>query len=175
MRELALNRPVHLAGRDTNYEHAMKLLQGDLMNYEVADRLDKCRAITTSLQLAHEHGEYALRGMESCREEKLFVQFLALLLDSAQALQVMTKHEHLLMSDRELLREFLSQNAELIDRSAAEHRQLAQNLLKETIQLIQMAAEAFKKLNEKNLGELDKDDSRARYQRASDSFQKQNH
>src|SRR2546425_678421 len=105
MRELALNRPVHLAGRDAYYEGAVKLLQGDLMNYPVGDRLEKCRHITYLLQLAHEHAAFALRGLDSSREEKLFVQFLELLLDSAQALQVMTKHENLLVSDRELLRE----------------------------------------------------------------------
>ena len=71
------------------------------------------------------------------------------------------------------LRELLGQDSELIDRSATEHRQLAQNLLKETIQLIQMAAQAFQKLKDKNLAELGADDSRSRYQRAYASFQKQ--
>ena len=173
MRELAQNRPVHIAGRDAYYEQAVKLLQGDLMNYEVRDRLEKCRAITSLLHLAHEHSDFALRGMQPGREEKLFVQFLALLLDSAQSLQVMTNHENLLMSDREVLREFLSSNAEMLDRSAAEHRQLAHNLLKETIQLIQMAADAFTKLKEKSLAELENDTVRARYKRAYDSFQRQ--
>lgn len=173
MRELALNRPVHLAGRDAYYEHAVRFLQGDLMNYPAADRLEKGRAIVSLFQFAREHADFAQRGVEAKREEKLFLQFLDLLLDSAQALQVMTKHEHLLASDRELLRELLGENLEMIDRSAAEHRQLAHNLLKETIHLIQMAAETFRKLKEKNLAEFGKDDSRARYQRAYESFQKQ--
>lgn len=164
-----------MAGRDAYYEQAVKLLQGDLMNYEVRDRLDKCRAITSLLHLAHQHSDFSQRGMESGREEKLFTQFLALLLDSAQSLQVLSNHENLLVSDRELLKEFLGSNAETLDRSAAEHRQLANNLLKETIQLIQVAADAYKRLKEKNLSELDGDDSRARYKRAYDSFQKQTH
>ncbi len=175
MRELVLNRPVHIAGRDASYEQAVKLLQGDLMNYDVPDRLEKCRAITSLLNLANEHGNFAMRGTDPCREEKLFVKFTALLLDSAHSLQVMTKHELLLMSDRELLREFLGQNGEPIDRSAAEHRQLALNLLKETLQLIQMAADAFHKLKTQNLAVLDKDDAHARYLRAYESFQRQHH
>jgi hypothetical protein len=101
------------------------------------------------------------------------VQFLNLLLDSAQSLLAMTKHEHLLMSDRELLRELLAQDPELIARSAAEHRQLALNLLKETTQLIQMAAGAFDKLKEGNKQAFGTDDSAARYQRAYESFSKQ--
>jgi hypothetical protein len=173
MRELSLNRPVHLAGRDVFYDQAVKLLQGDLMNYPVSDRSEKCRAITTLIHLAKEHADFSMRGIECSREEKLFLQFLVLLLDSAQALQVMTKHEQLLASDRELLHEFLGQDTELIERSAAEHRQLAQTLLKETIQLIQMATDAFGKLKEKNLAEFDKHDARPRYQRAYDSFLKQ--
>jgi hypothetical protein len=113
-----------------------------------------------------------MRGIEACREEQLFVRFLDLLLDSAQALLVMTKHEHLLASDREMLRELLGANAELVDRSAAEHRQLAQSLLRETTQLIQMADETFRKLQENDLAEFGKNDSLARYQRAFDSFQR---
>jgi hypothetical protein len=173
MRELSLNRPVHLAGRDAFYEQAVKLLEGDLMNYSAADRWEKCRAISSFIQLAKEHADFAMRGMECGREEKLFLQFLVLLLDSAQALQVMTKHEHLLASDRELLRELLGQDTELIERSAAEHRQLASNLTKETVLLIQMATKAFERLKEKNLGEFDKDDARPRYKRAHESFLKQ--
>jgi hypothetical protein len=173
MRELSLNRPVHLAGRDVFYDQAVKLLQGDLMNYPANDRWEKCRAITGFIQLAKEHADFAMRGMECSREEKLFLQFLVLLVDSAQALQVMTKHEHLLASDRELLRELLGQDTELIERSAVEHRQLAQNLIRETVQLIQMATTAFDKLKQKNLAEFDKDDARPRYQRAHDSFLKQ--
>jgi len=172
MRELALNRPVHLAGRDAFYECALRSLQGDLMNYPVEDRLEKCKAIVALLQSAREHADFALRGVDSTREEKLFVSFLDLLLDSAQALQVMTKHEHLLASDRELLRELVGENLERTERSAAEHRQLACNLLKETNHLIQMAAETFRKLKEKNHGELARDESRARYQKAFDSFQR---
>lgn len=173
MRELSLNRPVHLAGRDAYYEHAVKLLQGELMNYEIGDRLRKCRTITRVLELANEHADFALRGFNSCREEKLFIQFLRLLLDSAKALQVMTKHEYLLVSDREFLREFFGQQFEVIDRSAAEHGQLARNILKETVQLIQMASGSFDRLREKNLGELAKGDGRDRYQRAYESFRQQ--
>ncbi len=151
----------------------MKLLQADLMNYDTGDRLEKCHSIASLLDTAHAHGDFALRGKEGCREEKLFVQFLALLQDSAISLQVMTKHEHLLMSDRELLREFLAANPESIDRSAAEHHQLAFGLLKETIQLIQMASETFQKVKKRNVQELETDEARGRYQRAYDSFQKQ--
>jgi hypothetical protein len=173
MSELTLNRPVHLAGRDAYFESAVKLLRGDLMNLEVAERLEKCRSVTALIQLAKDHADFALRGVESSREEKLFVQFLGLVLDSAQALVVMAKHEHLLVSDRPLLRELLGQHADMADRSAAEHRQLAHSLLKETVQLIQMAEETFQKLKNKTTEEFGKDDSKARYQRAYESFQKQ--
>jgi hypothetical protein len=172
MRELTLNRPVHLAGRDAYFESAVKLLRGDLMNVEVSERLEKCRSVTALVQLALEHADFALRGVDSSREEKLFVQFLGLVLDSAQALVVMTKHEHLLLSDRALLNELLGQNSDTADRSAAEHRHLAQSLLKETVQLIEMAEKTFQMLKDKTMEEFGKDDSKARYQRAYESFQK---
>ena len=173
MRELVLNRPVHLAGRDAYYETAVKLFRGDLQHLEVGDRLEKCRAIAILLQFAREHATFALRGMDGIREEKLFLRFLELFLDSAQALQVVTKHEQLFVSDRELLSEFLGQNTEGIDRSAAEHHQLAIDLIEETIQLIQMADASFQKLKEKNQAEFGNDDYRPRYQRAYESFLKQ--
>lgn len=173
MPNLALNRPVHLAGRDAHFEHAVKLLRADLMNYDVADRFEKCRLITSVLQSSAEHSDFALRGADGCKEEELFARFVGVLLDSAQSLLSMTKHEQMLATDRVLVREFLGKEVELLDRSAAEHRQLAQNILRETIALIEMSADSFRKLKEKNLADLDAEESRKRYQRAYESFQRQ--
>ncbi len=172
MREIALNRPVHLAGRDAYYECAMKTLQGNLMSYDVADRMERCRSASAALSLAHDHANFALRGIDPCREELLFVDFLQLLQDSVQSLQVLTKHEHLMISEQDVLQEFLRESPEEIARSAAEHRQLAEGLLKETLQLIQMAADAWQRLRAANQTSCGTE-CMSRYRRAYESFQRQ--
>ncbi|MEJ2746150.1 MAG: hypothetical protein P8123_10780, partial [bacterium] len=100
MVNISMNRAVHLARRDAHYRISMELLEGRRQEAHISKRRNRIEGILRHLSEARYEAICAVRGNKGRYSERIFVKFLDLIYDAAQAAQVMIQYEALLRADK---------------------------------------------------------------------------
>ena len=160
MGKVNINRPVHLALRDKNYEKFLELLKYSFDARSLDSRRQIVESLVERAQTAYDEGHFALRGVLGSQLERDFIKFLEMVLDALRAVQFMVEHEEILQRDTSFLRRFLREDPRAITDSKFSHRSRAAQILEEVKIMAGIAEKAYHKLREENLKSLNRDDKR---------------
>jgi len=160
MGKVNINRPVHLALRDKNYEKFLELLKYSFDARSLGSRKKIIDSMVGKAQTAYDEGRFALRGIRGSQLERDFIKFLEMILDALRAVQFMVEHEEILQRDTSFLRRFLREDPRAVSDSKFSHRQRAAKILEEVKIMAGIAEKAYRELREEELKNLNRDDKR---------------
>lgn len=162
-----INRPVHLARRDTYLEQAMAQFQAGLKTPVVKARLKRLDATLYCLQAAVDHGALASRGTENHAHEKPLLHFIRMVLCGLYSVRLIMEHEAQLKDHNSPLWKFLHPAGSA--GNAAGFARSSEQLLGDVAHLFAMAEEPYRDTRAAQIKALSADD-RARYQKAYDGL-----
>jgi len=162
MVNIAMNRAVHLARRDALYRCCIELLEGRHAEASIVKRRSRIEGILKHLSEARHEAICALRGNRGWRSEKIFVKYLELIYDAAQAAQVMIQHEALLKADKSFLKRLLGMGTAKLTQFEDRHRSMEREILDGITVLVMYASSTYSELKKANLNSLSPSD-KARY------------
>jgi len=155
-----INRPVHLAIRDRYYGKFLDLLKFSFEGRPLNSRQRLIGTVAKALQAAYGGAQFALRGEEGTREERDFIRFLRLLLDSARTVEFLVRHEEILKEDTSFLKRFLHDNPQAVTDSTFFHRERAEQEMREIKLLASVAEGSYLALKQANFESLSADEQR---------------
>jgi len=162
MVNIAMNRAVHLARRDAHYRRCIELLEARRSEASIVKRRGRIEEILKRLSEARYEAICAMRGNRSWRTEKIFVKYLDLIYDAAQAAQVMIQHEALLRADKSFLKRLLGVGMARLTQFEDRHRSMEGEILDGIVVLVMYASSTYSELKKANIDSLSPND-KARY------------
>lgn len=165
-----LNRPVHLARRDSGVERAVELLAQPTGHLPTAARIEHVERVIALLRTASHHARLAARSPRAGDSERDFLHFLALTLQQVESVQALIHHQaHLESKEHGFLSKFLGVNPDEVTLSAINFQRRAEDMLEGLWQVLRMSSTPYRRLQQDNLKDLTAEE-RERYQRAMGSF-----
>ena len=165
MVDISMNRAVHLARRDAHYRMSMELLEARHQEAPIAKRRGRIEGILKHLSEARYEAICAVRGNRGRYSERIFVKFLDLIYDAAQAAQVMIQYEALLRADKSFLKRLLGMGTAKLTQFENRHRGMESEILEGIAVLVMYASSAYGELKKANIRSLSPSD-KARYRLA---------
>ncbi len=160
MGKISINRPVHLALRDRNYEESLALLKYAFEGRSFSSRKKIIDAISERIRVAYVEANFSLRGIIVEQEELDFIRFLRMFLDATGAVKNIVDHEGILNQDTSFLNRFLSDNPGLIREFKISHRARAISIINELKIMARATEKNFLRLKKDNFEALNKDEQR---------------
>ena len=162
MVDIAMNRAVHLARRDAHYRCCIELLEARCAEASIMKRRGRIEEILRCLSEARYEAICAMRGNRSRRTEKIFVKYLDLIYDAAQAAQVMIQHEALIRADKSFLKRLLGVGTARLAQFEDRYRSMEGEILDGIAVLVMYASSTYSELKKANIDLLSPND-KARY------------
>ena len=160
-----LNRPVHMARRDTFFERAMDLLNVQTQDLDSDARLKHVSAVMELLKAAERHGDFAAKFSKALQQEKDFLHFLHLIIHNVQSAQAMIQHQGHFESEEGFLTKFLNARPDEHALPAMQYRRRADDIFHGLWHLLRQAHRPYHELRRAGMASLDADEAE-RYQRA---------
>jgi hypothetical protein len=160
MGKVDINRSVHLALRDKNYEETLGLLKYAFEGRSLASRQKIVSAISRRIETAYMEARFALRGVVVEQRELDFIRFLRMFLDGSHAIKNIVDHEGILNQDSSFLNRFLSDNPGLIREFKVSHRERARSIINGLKIMARATEKNFLQLKKDNFETLSKDEQR---------------
>jgi len=164
-----INRPIHLARRDVFFERAVELLYTPLQNMNTSERIKHAEGILSLLKTAEMHAFFAIQSSGTVAQESDFLRFLKLISDNVQSAHAMMQHQLHLEAEESFLCQFLNATPEQCVLPAMHYQRRAEDILQGLWNVLQLAHNAYRSLQQNNQQRL-RDDERARYKKAYESF-----
>jgi len=155
-----INRPIHLALRDGNYEKYLGLLRHPFEDRPLAFRKKVVGALVESLERAHAAAASALCGVMGSQRERDFIKFLRLILDSSKTVKFLVEHEELLEQDTSFLKRILAGSPHAVTEARALRRGKAEEFLQGVRGMVKIGEKEFQKLKVENFQALSEDEMR---------------
>ena len=154
-----LNRPVHLARRDTYFEKMVEMLFVPVEEADTAERIRYFESILTMLKTAVTHASFAAKATTASDKDKDFFKYLVLVEDNVQSMLAMLEHQaHLEATTPEQC--FLP---------AMHYRRRADDLLEGLCHQVRLAHTPFRILQQENQEQLTSGE-RERFKKAYNSY-----
>lgn len=160
MEKVQINRAVHLALRDKNYEEFLNLLKYSFEDRPLASRKKIIHEITEKLETAYDEACFALRGVGGGQLELDFSRFLKMVLDASRSVKFMVDHEEILERDTSFLRRFLRDDPEKVGEFKDSHRMRSEDILKGIKVMAGLTEADYLELKQANCSQLGKDEQR---------------
>lgn len=160
MGKVNINRPVHLALRDRNYEESLRLLKYTFEGRPFASRKKIIYSLIDKLETAYNESRFALRGIIGSQRELDFIRFLKMDLDASLSVKFIVDHEGILERDTSFLKRFLRDNPETLKDFKIFHRRRAENILKGIKFMAGVTEKVFLELKRENFQQLSEDEQR---------------
>ena len=160
MVKIDINRSVHLALRDWNYEEALGLLKYAFAGRSRASRKRIMYTMSERLETAYLEARFALRGIVAEQRELDFLKFLRMLLDAATAVKDIVDHEGIMDQDTSFLNRFLGDNPDLIREFKVSHRERGRSIINGIKIMARATEKNFLRLKKSNFKALSKDEQR---------------
>jgi len=160
MGKVDINRSVHLALRDRNYEEILSLLKYAFEGRSFASRKKIIDAISERIQISYSEANFALRGIVVEQKELDFICFLRMFLDATGAVKNIVDHEGILNQDTGFLNRFLSDNPGMIREFKVSHRARALGIINDLKIMARTTEKNFLQLKKDNFEALSPDEQR---------------
>ncbi len=160
MGKVDINRSVHLALRDKNYEEILGLLKYAFEGRSHSSRKKIIYALSGRLETAYVEARFALRGIMAEQRELDFIRFLRMFLDGFHAVKNIVDHEGILNQDTSFLNRFLSDNPGLVQEFKISHRERARSIINGLKIMARATEKNFLRLKKDNFEALSKDEQR---------------
>lgn len=160
MGKIDINRSVHLALRDKNYEEIMDLLKYAFEGLSLASRKKIIYTIAEKIEIAYLEARFALRGLVAEQRELDFIKFLRMFLDAVHAVKSLIDHEEILNQDTSFLNRFLSDSPGLIGEFKISHRERARGIMNGLKVMARATERNFLLLKKENYETLSQDEQR---------------
>lgn len=160
MGTIDINRPVHLALRDKNYEEVLSLYKYALEGRGLLSRKKIINAMEEHIATAYQEANFATRGIVVEQKELDFIRFLRIFLEAFSAAGNIVGHEEILNQDSGFLNRFLAENPGLIREFRISHRARALGIIND-LKVLARATEAnYLTLKKDNYEALSPDEQR---------------
>ncbi len=160
-----LNRPVHMARRDSFFERAMDLLNVPTQQMDTDERLAHITRVLALLKTSEHHGNFAAKSPQTTPPEKDFLHFLQLISHNVQSAQAMIQHQSYFEGEEGFLSQFLNARPEESAMPATHYRRRADDIIQGLWHLLQLSHQAYRNLRDAALSTLDASEA-DRYRRA---------
>ena len=160
MGKIDINRSVHLAIRDKNYEESLDLLKYAFEGRALSSRQKIVYTIAEKIDIAYLEARFALRGIVAEQRELDFTKFLRMFLDAIHAVKNLVDHEEILNQDTSFLNRFLSESPGLIGEFKISHRERARGIMNGLKVMARATERNFLLLKKSNYETLSKDEQR---------------
>jgi len=160
MGKVNINRSVHLALRDKNYEEILGLLKYAFEGRALSSRQKIVYAIAEKIEIAYLEARFALRGIVAEQRELDFIKFLRMFLDAVHAVKNLVDHEDILNEDTSFLKRFLSDSPGLIGEFKISHRERGRDIMSGLKVMARATERNFLLLKKDNYESLSKDEQR---------------
>ena len=142
-----VNRPVHLARRDAHFERAVELVSRPLDHLSSDQRRALLSLVLECLRTSRRHAFFAMCPAVSANE-KDFLRFLDLKIDTVRSARSMIDHQILLEEQAGFLRNFLRAEPAQFQLPAMHFQRRAEDILHGLWHLIRLAHSPFHALRE---------------------------
>jgi hypothetical protein len=160
MGKIDINRSVHLALRDKNYEEVLSLFKYALEGRALLSRKKIINAMKNHILTAYQEADFATRGIVVEQEELDFIRFLRIFLEAVAAAANIIGHEEILNQDRSFLNRFLTEDPELISEFRKSHRARALAIVSDLKMMNRAAERKYSTLKKGNYETLSPDEQR---------------
>ena len=164
-----LNRPVHLARRDTYFEKMVEMLFVPVEEADTAERIRYFESILTMLKTAVTHASFAAKATTASDKDKDFFKYLVLVEDNVQSMLAMLEHQAHLEATESFLCHFLNTPPEQCFLPAMHYRRRADDLLEGLCHQVRLAHTPFRILQQENQEQLTSGE-RERFKKAYNSY-----
>ncbi|MEM7391881.1 MAG: hypothetical protein AAF492_05985 [Verrucomicrobiota bacterium] len=161
------NKPIHLARRDVHFERAVEILSMPVKNLETSARILHIERIVHALVTAERHASFVSKTPSATARSRDFQNFLKLILDSAQSIGAMMRHQTHFEEAESFLCQFLNTTPEQSTLPALHYRRRADDLQEGTFHLLRLALSPFRELQSEDRQHMN-DEERGRYDIAYD-------
>ena len=155
-----INRPIHLALRDSYYGKFLRMLKYSFEGRPLASRKKVIASLVEYLERSYTEAAGALRGVMGSQRERDFVKFLRVILDSSRAVKSMLEHEEILEQDTSFLKRFLSGSPQAVTEARNLRRRKAEEFLLGVKLMAGIGEKEFQKLQAENFHTLSEDERR---------------
>ncbi len=160
MGKVELNRAVHLALRDKNYEEVLGLFKYALEGRSLASRKRIISEMEEHIDTAYQEANFAIRGLVAEQQELDFIRFLRIFFEAVTAAGHIVVHEEILNQDSSFLNRFLSENPGLIREFRVSHRARASGIINDLKVMVRSTEKNFLSLKNNNYEALRPDEQR---------------
>jgi len=160
MGKVDINRPVHLALRDKNYEEVLRLFKYALEGRALPSRKKIITAMEEHIATAYQEADFATRGIVVEQKELDFLRFLRIFLEAVTAAGKIVVHEEILNQDSSFLNRFLAENPGLIREFRISHRARAAGIVNDLKVMMRATERNYLDLKRDNYEALDPDEQR---------------
>jgi hypothetical protein len=160
MAESSINRPVHLALRDKNYEEVLRLFKYALEGRGLISRKKIIAAMEEHIVTASQEAGFAARGIVIQPKERDFVHLLRVLLEEVTAADKIVGHEEILNRDNSFLNRFLAETPGLIHEFLVSHEGRAAGIINGLKVMVWATEKNYLDLKQNNFEALDPDEQR---------------
>lgn len=165
-----LNRAIHLARRDVQFERAVELLATPLHDLATEPCIAHVTESLDRLNKAHQHAIIAAQSTHTASRENDFQRFLELVIHNVASAQAMLQHRQQLEHDQGFLCRFLSATQEECALPALHYQRRADDILQGVWHLLRLAVPAYHRLKAETATTLPETEQK-RYEKAYTSFQ----
>jgi len=158
-----INRPVYLARRDKFYLKALERLDMDLFDLPAEQRHTELERTIELFNEIKENSVNAMRRAEHDPKEDNFLRCIELVIDSFEAVKILSGYETLLAHDKSFINQFLGENINNVDEHEHSAQEVAKYIIKWTQSLLAKVTGRFEKLKKDNFNFLS-DEDKIRYQ-----------
>lgn len=160
MGKIDINRSVHQALRDKNYEEILDLLKYAFEGRALSSRKKIVYTITDKIEIAYKEARFSLRGIVAEQRELDFIKFLRVFLDAIRAVKNLVDHEEILNQDTSFLNRFLSDSPGLIGEFKISHRERGRDIMNGLKVMARATERNFLRLKKDNYEALSQDEQR---------------
>lgn len=160
MGKIDINRSVHLALRDKNYEEVLGLFKYAIEGRSLASRKKIISAMEEHIHTAYQEANFATRGLVAEQQELDFIRFLRIFLEAVSAAGHIVGHEEILNQDSGFLNRFLSENPGLIREFRVSHRARAAGIINDLKVMVRSTEKNYLDLKKDNYETLSPDERR---------------
>lgn len=168
----SINRPVHLARRDSFFERAVERLYLPVQDMDTRTRLAHVEQVLSLLRTAEVHARLAARGGAASSRERDFLHFLGLILRSVESAHTMMVHQAHLEAEESFLCQFLQARPEDSALPALAYRRRSEDILQGLWHVLRLAHGPYRALQDETF-EAMSDSEKERYRRARESFERE--
>jgi hypothetical protein len=160
MGKITINRSVHLALRDKNYEEILGLLKYGFEGRALASRQRIISAISEKSKNSYTEALFARKGIVSGQRERDFIKFLRMFSRATSAVKDIVDQEKIMNKDTSFLKRFLSDSPELIGDFKISHRKHSRGIMKGLTIMARATESNFVRLKKDNYQTLTRDEQR---------------